>query len=203
MTNIRPTLIAGEIYHVYNRSVAKESLFETEWSIDRFLDTVAYYRAYRSVRFSFYNRKVNKTFPSTDKLKVEIFAFAIMPNHYHFLLQQLNDGGISRFISEVQNSYAKSYNLICERHGSVFQNNFKAKHIDTEAQFNHTSRYIHLNPVRADMMTYRELERSRLTSYYWYLNPAKNMFISSDRINGYFKKIERYRDYVRSGIRTP
>lgn len=78
---------------------------------------------------------------------VSVLAWCLMPNHYHLLIKQLQDGGISLFMAKLAVGYAGYVNRKYERSGHLFQGPFKAKPIDRESYFLHISRYIHLNPV--------------------------------------------------------
>lgn len=88
---------------------------------------------------------------------VAIYCFTFMSNHYHFLLEQCSENGIRLFISNVQNSFAKFHNLKRDRHGTLFHNPFKAKRIESDEQFIHLFRYIHLNHVIAYIIEFDQL----------------------------------------------
>ncbi|MEK7165927.1 MAG: transposase, partial [Patescibacteria group bacterium] len=78
---------------------------------------------------------------------IDILAYVLMPNHFHFLLRQTKDGGISKFIGQFQNSYTKFFNIKLNRDGSLFLDQFKANLIQDEENLLHIHRYIHLNPA--------------------------------------------------------
>ena len=126
----RIILATDEIYHIFNRSIANEEIFHYKRRLNRILELIDYYRFPQNIRYSKF-----KNLPDVQKeeyLKmtgegtplVEIYTYALMPNHYHFLLKQLQDKGILRFISNLQNSFAKYYNLKNNRPGSLFQKSF-------------------------------------------------------------------------------
>src|SRR4030042_3171136 len=101
------TFVNNEIYHVYNRGVEKRQIFIAPSDYQRFILTCIYYQQLTPpIRYSLASdRKIN-----TDKL-VDILAYCLMPNHFHLLLMQLDDNGISQFISKVANSYTKFFNI--------------------------------------------------------------------------------------------
>ncbi|MBI3260795.1 transposase [Candidatus Berkelbacteria bacterium] len=78
---------------------------------------------------------------------VSVICFELMPNHWHFLLRQEKDHGISQMVSQISNSYTKHFNTKYERVGPLFQGPFKAVLIESEEQLLHVSRYIHLNAL--------------------------------------------------------
>lgn len=182
----------GEIYHIYNRAVAAESIFEKDRESEHFLSLINYYRYHTPLRYTHYRNLSNelrikywldiqKTVP-----QVEIYAFSLMPNHFHLLVKQMQVDGIQKFTSILQNSYAKYYNTKNNRYGSVFQNPFKATRIETDDQFIHVVRYIHLNPVTAYLIKPEELSQYKLTSYCHYLNNITIPFISDQFVMSHF-----------------
>jgi len=204
MSRRKTILATDEIYHVYNRSNAKESIFDKKNNCNRFLKLADFYRfAETGVRFSYFNRLEKKLKSSfldslyTSKRQVQILSFAIMPNHYHFLLRQLKDSGISSFVSRIQNSYAKYYNTKTDRTGSVFQSPFKAKWIETENELLHVSRYIHLNPLTSYLLRENyELEHFEYTSFFDFCLKNPRKFVDTEPILNYFKGVKDFKEFT-------
>jgi len=128
----RVVLANNEIYHVFNRAVANEEIFGRKYNLLRMLKIIDYYRFPQTLRFSKF-----KALPTPQQIEylggqskeplVEIYAFAFMPNHYHLLVKQLKDNGIRRFIANIQDSFARTFNLKNKREGALFKSPFKAK----------------------------------------------------------------------------
>lgn len=94
---------------------------------------------------------------------IDFLGYCLMPNHFHFLVRQLVENGISIFMNRLQNSYVRYHNIEQTRHGPLFQGRFKAVLIDSEEQFIHVSRYIHLNPFSSSVVK----DLSKLKRYPW------------------------------------
>jgi putative transposase len=195
----------GIYYHAFNRAVRGEEMFSGKRSLSRAIDLVNYYRYPQTIKFSRL-----KTFPLVIKKEylqalekktpyVEIYAFSLMPDHYHFLLKQLSDNGVGRFISNFQNSYARYYNVREGRFGSLFQNPFKAKYVNSDEQLMHLSRYIHLNPVTSYLIEIEDLEKYSWTSYRNYVKGYKN-FVNTDFILKLFGSVEKYVKFVTNRV---
>ena len=196
-------IVAGEIYHVFNRSVAKQPIFISQKDYQRSVEVIDFYRHKDlPMRFSYYNRlaipqkqKLIKIIAETSSI-VEILAFCLMPNHVHFLLKSLTDHGIIHFMSNFQNSYAKYFNTRHQRTGTLFQPMFKAVRIESEEQLIHVNRYIHLNPVTSYILkTIEELESYPWSSYPEYLGITSG-FTSIALILGLFKNTSSYRKFT-------
>src|SRR5690349_8516329 len=107
----RKTILAtGEIYHVFNRSIAKQPIFQSSKSTGRFLHAIDFYR-FQDIPSSFSKFIRLEAFIQAQLLQklhneatksVTIFVFAIMPNHFHFLLRQECENGIKKFMSQIQ-----------------------------------------------------------------------------------------------------
>ena len=139
--------VKGQYYHIYNRGVEKRTIFKNRFDHRRFIKTVLYYQLEGpKPKFSnFFNYQLFK--PDFDKKIVDIVCYCLMPNHFHFLLKQLRDGGITEFVSKITNSYTKYFNTKDKRIGPLFQGEFKSVLVESDEHLMHISRYIHLNPL--------------------------------------------------------
>ena len=195
-------LATNEIYHVFNRSIAKENIFSSIISFMKPKEIVEFYRFPQKLRLSKFktlteNLKNNYLLAMQSQSPlIEIYAFSLMPNHYHFLVKQLLDNGLARFVSNFQNSFAKVFNIKNDRDGALFQNSFKAKRIETDEQFIHVSRYIHLNPVTAYLIKFDELKDYPLTSFPNYVYGNKDLFVNIKFLLDMFKSAEDYIKFV-------
>lgn len=195
-------LATGEFYHVFNRSVGHEEIFTSQRNLNRIYNITDYYRYPQILRFSQFQllsheNQINylKKMKSKSPI-VELLAFSFMPNHYHFLLQQLHDHGISYFIANLQNSFAKYFNLKHNRHGSLFQSPFKAKRVSSNEEMLHVSRYIHLNPVTSFMINFEDLAACYWTSFMAYMNNDAETFINKEKILGLSYSKDKYHRFV-------
>lgn len=160
----------GEYYHVFNRGIARQPTFFSKRDYERFLLTLSYYRFYdpqvklsRFLALSIQLRdKLLQSITEKDEKLVEIISFALLPNHFHLILRQEKDNGISTFISKLTNSYTRYINVKTDRVGDLFQGVFKAVHVETDEQLIHLSRYIHLNPLVSFVV-----KETGLISYPW------------------------------------
>lgn len=200
----RKTPIAiGEIYHVFNRSIAKQPIFLSTKDYSRAVEVFKFYQYEKPpLRFSFYNRlpvKQKQEFlenlPKIAKPIVDIICFCLMPNHVHFLLKNLTEKGIARFMSNFQNSYAKYFNTKNKRTGTLFQPMFKAVRIESDEQLLHVSRYIHLNPVTSYLIEMEDLNNYLWSSYHDYLSKQPTD-IKKDQILNFFKNTSDYEKFV-------
>ncbi|MBI2327635.1 transposase [Candidatus Curtissbacteria bacterium] len=183
----------GEYYHVFNRGVGQMAIFLNKFDYKRFLKTTFYYQIKGSKpRFSIFAPTTNKL--DASKKIVEIVAYCIMPNHFHFLLRQETDGGIIELVRKLCNSYAKYFNIKNHRVGPLFQGEFKAVHIETEEQLIHLSRYIHLNPLVGFVTS--DLESYRWSSYKEFLRLEDSKFCLKDVVLNRFKSINDYKEFI-------
>lgn len=198
-------LKAREIYHIYNRSVARQPIFQNQQDCQRALDTISFYRYKKPpLRFSHYKRlpsdqrkNLLEELAKNHKPVLEILAFCLMPNHFHFLLKPLKDNSISLFTGNFQNSYAKYFNIKTERVGSLFQAMFKAVRIETEEQLLHVSRYIHLNPVSSLLIKLESLEKYPWSSFKEYCSDKiESKLVNSKPVLAHFKSRDKYKEFV-------
>lgn len=187
-------LVNDQIYHVFNRGVARLPICQDKRDYNRFLEAIYYYQFQGpKPQFSQIKRFKDLNFEKNKKI-VEILGYCLMPNHYHFLLRQLQDNGISEFISRFSNSYTKYFNTRHERVGPLLQGQFKAVRIASDEQLIHVSRYIHLNPVASFLV--RDLKEFPWSSYLGYIGLEKNKNCSPEFISSMFKGPKDYEEFV-------
>ena len=193
----------GNYYHVFNRGVNRTATFLDNRDHNQALFSMNYYRISKPpVKFSRL-----KSLSETDRTRilanvlnshdtlVDILCFVQMPNHFHFLLKQNQENGISKFISQFTNSYTRFFNTAHNRTGHLFQGQFKAVEIESEAQLIHVSRYIHLNPYVSNLVKKEELANYKWSSYPQYLSSNPKL-ISASLIVGIFKSPQKYAEFV-------
>jgi len=121
----------------------------------------------------------------TSKTLVDIICYCLMPNHFHILLKQNEENGISRF-----------FNTKHSRQGHLFQGQFKAVRIEDEEQLIHVSRYIHLNPYSSFVVkTITNLKEYRHSSLKEYLDSAVGI-CKKEIVTSLFSKKFTYEKFV-------
>jgi len=139
-----------EIYHVYTKSISGFKIFNSERKFQRMLESIVFYTMKKPpCKFSDRNPKNPKPALGLglDEKIVRIIAYCFMPTHIHLILQQLKNYGISRFMNLILKSYSKHFNIKHKRKGPLWEGRFKNVLVETNEQFLHLTRYIHLNPV--------------------------------------------------------
>lgn len=186
--------VNGEYYHIYNRGLEKQNIFANNKDYSRFIQAIFYYQIQNpKPKFSTY-RKI-KTFPINENKKiVDIICYCLMPNHFHLLIKQVKEGGISEFMRKISESSTKYRNTKYNRLGPLFQGAFKAVHIETEEQLVHVSRYIHLNPLVSLLV--KDLKIYPWSSYLEYIGLRNNKAVRKEEILSLFKSPKEYEKFV-------
>lgn len=193
-----------EIYHITNRGVLRKPIFTDNRDYSRFVETLDFYRySYPPLRFSFY-QKLEKSrkneflqnLKDNHKPIVDILVYCLMPNHFHILLRQLVDKGITSFMKNTQTSYALYFNTKHKQEGHLFKSAFNAIRIENDNILLHIARYIHLNPVSAYLIELGELENYQWSSFPDYLNPQKKGFVNTSQISSHFSSVDKYKEFV-------
>ncbi|MFH1978862.1 MAG: transposase [Patescibacteria group bacterium] len=144
---IRPSFVNGHFYHVFNRGVDKRDVFLEDTDYWRFLFDVKEFNDVNST-INILRRLNKEALDPVDKDPlVEVICYCLMPNHFHLVLKQLKDGGISKFMQKIGIGYTNYFNQKNERSGVLFQGKFKAILVDKDNYLNYLIQYIHLNPL--------------------------------------------------------
>ena len=146
---MRAPLAVEEWYHVYNRGTEKRNIFLSKKGYERFLTLLYLSNSSNPMHISNHQ---GSTLPQLLEIPrgeplVDIGAYCLMPNHFHILLRQREDAGISRFMQKVSTGYTMYFNILHDRTGTLFQGKFKSEHADSDRYLKYLLAYIHLNPL--------------------------------------------------------
>lgn len=144
-----------EFYHLYNRGNSKQVIFKDAYDYYHFIQLL--YIANDFDTFKLRDLPEKDTFNCVrNKQLVAIGSYCLMPNHYHILIRQLEDNGISKFMQKLATGYSMYFNNKYERTGGLFEGRFKARHVDSDEYLKYLFSYIHLNPVKLIDATWKE-----------------------------------------------
>ncbi|MFC1678327.1 transposase [Patescibacteria group bacterium] len=202
---------SGEYYHIFNQGVDKRNVF---------LDAKDYIRFIRSMRefnriepigslytwtreyedLSIYGESIQSN-PNplkdsgclVDYGLVEIVIYALLPNHYHFILKQKRAGGISKFMQKLSMGYTNYFNFKHKRRGYLFQSKFKSIQIKTDEYLIYLSAYINGNPEIHKLSLAHQWPWS---SYQDYLKIRNGTMCNKIIILNQFQNVAVYRKYV-------
>lgn len=216
MTIRKIPFVVGEYYHLYNRGVDKRTIFLDENDYKRFMLLLYLCNGHNSVRIRDLSRQ---GLPLAEMFEVDrgeqfvdIGAWCLMPNHFHILVRERIEGGISMFIEKLSTAYSMYFNRKNERSGSLFEGVFKSKHVDDESYFNWLFSYIHLNPVKLIDSEWKEkgisnpkrarefMENYKYSSYHDYFigDRAENTTLNKAEFPEYFAQSNDFEDIVRA-----
>ncbi len=155
----KQALSVGEVYHIYNKSIAEYRIFNNDPECMRMMSVIRYYQGGKpTLKFSDFVRSAGvekEDYPNLgisvpeEKKLVEIIAYCLMHTHLHLILKQLKEKGISVFMNHIQNSYTRYFNTKHRRKGPLWEYEFKNRLIRTDNDLLGMTRYLHLNPTTA------------------------------------------------------
>jgi putative transposase len=169
--------IAGHYYHIYNRGVEKQNIF------------------IRLENYHFLLNRIQKYLPSYP---ISLIAYCLMPNHYHFLLYAKQDGTPGQFIQRLFNSYTQAFNAEQGRSGTLFEGRAKSKLIFENEYLFQITRYIHLNPVRAGLVS--KPQDWIFSNFREFIGVRKSLLFDEDFFKTQFGSPEEYRFFVEVDI---
>ena len=156
---------AGAFYHITSRGNEQKDIFKSDSERTRFLSYLE---------------------SATERYKAVIHVYCLMNNHYHLLLETPM-GNLSQIMRHINGAYTTYFNTKRQRVGHLFQGRYKAILIDADEYAVELSRYIHLNPVRADIIG--RPEGYHWSSYQYYIGKKQiPKWLTKDYILGYFGK---------------
>ena len=217
----------GKIYHIYNRGVAKCQICREEGDFWRFLQGLCLFNDYNSVGNILWQLErdrgrltlnVLKDYIKDEKYErkpiVRIFAYCIMPNHYHLLVEELEEGGIVKFMQKFGTGYACYFNNKYDRVGSLFQGRFKAVLVENERQLLYLLVYINvINPgqlIEPNLKEYgiKDIQKvlQKAEEYLWgthqeYIGKRGSIIINKGILGELLSTPEMYQELVMNVLR--
>ncbi|OGC54196.1 hypothetical protein A2797_00200 [candidate division WWE3 bacterium RIFCSPHIGHO2_01_FULL_48_15] len=208
-------------YHVFNCGVEKRTIFLTKRDYQRCLDTIRHYLRDQLLPYVEFQRltptakdsylQVMQSDPKgSSAQRIRILAYCLMPNHFHFLIKPARTDGITKFISDISNSYTRYFNIKNKRIGGLFQGTFKAKEITSDASLLQVSRYIHLNPIMSSRTNPKgslimKPENYTFSSYADWIGLQKPDITDPEELKSWLDFAggpQKYRDFVESKIKS-
>lgn len=155
----------GEYYHVYNRGSDKRDIILDEKDLNRFLQTMIEMNTETPVGGIYANsfRKNQKLRSRTSKL-VDIVAYCINQNHFHFILTPIVEKGIEKYMQRI-GGYTKYFNEKYKRSGVLFQGKYKSKYVKDNNYLIHLSAYVNMNNRNLLRHPTSKLSKSSLEEY--------------------------------------
>lgn len=201
--------VENGFYHIYNRGVNKQIIFENSQDYSVFLkylkealSPISEFKDIGTFEVSVGGATFTKPrrMPKNFNGEIDLIAYALMPNHFHLIIKQNKRESMEAFMRSVATRYSMYFNKSHEdRVGPVFQGVYKAVLVENENYLLHLSRYIHLNPkenfdnlVEA-YSSYANYIGKKKTSW---LNPQPVLDYFDNPVNPEFKKVNNYKDFV-------
>ncbi|MBL7045182.1 MAG: transposase, partial [Parcubacteria group bacterium] len=204
----------GEYYHVYNRGTDKRVVFIEDRDYRRFIFLLYICNSVIPVRtdnlFQQGQPLLELFGVNRGDTLVDIGAFCLMPNHFHLLLYEKTEGGISIFMKKLLTAYVMYFNTKNERRGSLFEGPFKAKYVNSNSYLNWIFSYIHLNPVKLIQSDWKEsgildpvstknfVDNYKYSSYYDYFlgDRSEGVILNKKEFSDNFSQLNDFEDLV-------
>ncbi len=206
MAQRETSLSNNEFYHIYNRGVDKRVVFKDKQDFFQFIQMLDYFNQEAALgSMEKYKYPINEQQRGEASLLLEIVAYCLNKNHYHLILRQVADDGISKFMQKVGTGYAMYFNKKYKRTGALFGGPFKSKHIGTDAYLNRVGVYVNLNSrVHSQDNKQQRGEASLLryvSSWREYMGTSKLKLCKREYLMGDFKTPNAYKKYAEEALR--
>jgi len=204
--------INGKYYHIFNRGVDKRDVFLEDGDFVRFLKSMREFNNVKPIG-SLYEKNQREKHglgglgirnPSRvsdtqfNNPLVEIICYCLNPNHYHFLLRQLIEGGISEFMKRIGIGYTNYFNNKYNRSGVLFQGKFKTVKIESNEHLLWVSAYVNTNAQIHGLIN--KAENYPWCSYPDYLGQRNGALCHKEIILNQFKNPIQYQETVKDWI---
>ena len=180
--NVIKVDIPDSYYHVYARGRGKQTIFHDDEDYRVFLNLFKRHLS-RDIVADNYGAPYVHLWG-----EIKLICYCLMPNHFHMLVRQENQGSMSRLMRAIIASYTRFYNKKYNSSGSLFETTYKASRISSEAYLIHISRYIHLNPKKWRNYPY--------SSLYFFLHGNEPEWLSPSIVLDLHESRQSYKEFV-------
>lgn len=196
------TYKSGGVYHIYNRGIEGREIFTNEQDYEMFLKILENYSSDKKAsEDTIYKRERPYLSKHRSEMKlsdeIEILAYCLMPDHYHLLVWQKNEDGITKLLRRVVTSYVMYFNQRYKRNGPLFENIYRAVLVEDEHQILELSRYIHMNPVSRQVRRFGLVETNSGIAPEYYIYSSYKDYISGN--DGPIIKTGKIKNLVKTG----
>jgi putative transposase len=223
--------VIGGYVHVFNRGNRKQEIVRTTADKWRFLQALRFFNdSHSSLNIlrdlsrakSWLKPGINQpssifetgwppNWPQRDPL-VKILCYCLIPNHFHLLLKEIKEGGISKFMQKLGVGYTNYFNLKHQEVGRVFQGPYKARIVNEEIYLKYLSVYIQVinvlelfpgglpEVIKNLNEAMKFVDNYSFSSYPDYAGLRNSLIIDKDILGGIFFEPEDYKKFVRDSI---
>ncbi|MGI9118302.1 MAG: transposase [Minisyncoccia bacterium] len=201
MANRKINFASGEYYHLYNRGNSKQKIFHDEQDYWHFISLLYIFNTEDNISISDLKKAANFSLYETETGSqiVSIGSYVLMPNHFHILITQKIEKGISKFMQKVATAYVMYYNQKYSRTGGLFEGRFKSRHLSTDNYLKYIFSYIHLNPIKLIQKDWKENGIKNIDEAKNFLNnyeySSYKSFIGDKRIQNKILEISDFPKY--------
>ena len=167
----------GHYYHIYNRGAHKEKIF---FESANYLHLISLFKKYSS------------------QYNVIIVSYCLMPNHYHLILRQKDNGKIGDFLRTTFNAYTQAINKRYHHSGTLFQCRCKAKHLNNDGRCLQVIRYIHRDPVSALLVS--SPRKWQFSNYLEWIGLRQGTLADLELRDSFFKSPQHYEKFAEEYI---
>ncbi|MEK7572424.1 MAG: transposase [Patescibacteria group bacterium] len=208
--------VTGEYYHIYNRGIDKRIIFKSDKDYERFMMLLYLANSNESFRLDEILNRQKKRLKEVMVLEkgeplISIGAWCLMSNHFHLLVKQEVDGGITKFMRKLGVGYSMFFNIKYERAGALFGGLFKSKLIGVDDNYMiQLFGYIHINPLEIKFPDWKDkinksssnmkkfLESYQYSSYLDYVGEdrVERNILKPESFPDYFEDTKSFQDFV-------
>lgn len=188
----------NQYYHVFNRGVDKRKILDDYEDLNRFFQSMQEFNTIEPIG-SIFENSFRKLGSPASKPLVDFICYCINPNHFHFILKQVVDKGIEKFMQRLGTGYTKYFNNKYVRNGILFQGKFKSIHINSNEYLLHLSAYVNLNNKVHQLGSPAS---KWLTKSSWgeYVNNNENAFCEKRIVLEQFNMPKEYKEFAESSL---